>query len=586
MAAVGCISAAAGVVVAKLWTESEANEIDQRLEEVKRQALERSPAGIDPVVAVRHLLETLDWSLANAGRHRLQSASDIVRECLNSPLREEAETQALGDSQHEELGRHLRKVRQLCSAPSRKRAPELCPQVHAGRTGAPSKGGTASSGSTCDPEHGGTMQDKLGLCAALSYVLYEFLILQHAARGCLQDTPRKSLRLALSSLAQHAPFAKGRTGEWMVPCKTKGKVHAQSWWRQSSSPEKDFRTAAVILICILDAALSWSPLDLFGWMGKPEDVEGCLLARQRDRCVYPAYASKLRACLKAACSASPKSAVRIESHLAAMKSRDLPKPWVTAWVSVQGRDSGPMIFRNKTKVPLRLELHSTSQSLAWPMSVLQSFWSGERLVLAAHVQPGIEKALRLKKELGSEFQLHLLTASGVRVCSHRLCRGETFDFQIDVPTKPAQLRTYVMSKTKTTQKGMSSESCTSRRLSQASTASTASSGTSYTSFPMAAAAWPPSILESTPMVVDGFTSCICPRCLARMTYQLARPRLPTYAGGVSCDHCQMQLLGEESLEAKMQTLAKSSFCHCSRCQFDLCRLCAYKEMQQVWWKHH
>ncbi|CAE7726607.1 yciC [Symbiodinium microadriaticum] len=274
MAFVGCISAAAGVVVAKLWTESEANEMDQRLEEVKRQALERSPAGIDPVVALRHLMEALDWSLANAGQHRLQSASDIVRECLNLPLREEAETRALGDSQHEELGRHLRKVRQLCSAPSQKRAPELRPQVHARRTQAASKGGTGSTGSTYDPDHGGTIQDKLGLSAALSYVVYEFLKLQHAARGCLQDTPRKSLRLALSSLAEHAAFAKGRTGEWMVPCKTKGKVHAQSWWRQSSCPEKDFRTAAVTVICILDAALSWSPLDLFGWMGKPEDVEG------------------------------------------------------------------------------------------------------------------------------------------------------------------------------------------------------------------------------------------------------------------------------------------------------------------------
>ena len=247
----------------------------------------------------------------------------------------------------------------------------LDPEVHARRTQAASKGGTGSTGSTYDPDHGGTIQDKLGLSAALSYVVYEFLKLQHAARGCLQDTPRKSLRLALSSLAEHAAFAKGRTGEWMVPCKTKGKVHAQSWWRQSSCPEKDFRTAAVTVICILDAALSWSPLDLFGWMGKPEDVEGSLLARQRDRCVYPVYASKLRACLKAACSASPKSAVRIESHLAAIKSRDLPKPWATAWVSVQGRDAGPMIFRNKTKVPLRLELHSSSRSLAWPMSILQ-----------------------------------------------------------------------------------------------------------------------------------------------------------------------------------------------------------------------
>ncbi|CAE7676140.1 unnamed protein product [Symbiodinium pilosum] len=444
--AVGSMSAAAGAVVAKLLcADSDVQAHGQRLEEVKRQATQSSPAAIDPVVAVRHMLETVDWGLANEGRFRLHRASDFLKECLTLRWKEESEAQVLNGSIEKEYERHLHKVRHLCIAPSSKKAPVLRPKVYSAHS---VEQPTEKDGSQrlFDPQHG-TVRDKLGLCAALAYVVYEFLQLRHAACGSLQDSPRRSLRLALTALSQHDALAKGKEGESTASLGGTQKGH--SWWQKAACAETDFRSAAITLICILDAALSWSPLDVFGWTGKPEDVESALLARQRDACSFSFFAEKLRTCLKTACSDSLKATSRIDFHFAAMRRRDLPKEWTTAWVR---NDAGPMIVRNRTQVPLRIELRQANQaedhkagSIAGML--LDMFQPvSDQPVLAAHVEPGIEWAFRPKKEAGREFQLHMLTTSGVQVCSRRLARGESFDFHVEVPAKPAQLRTWMRAK--------------------------------------------------------------------------------------------------------------------------------------------
>ena len=584
--AVGLLSAAVGAGVAKLWTDKDVQAMDRRLEEVKSQAPQSSPAEVDPVVAARHLLETVDWGLANEERRRPQCTSDLLKDCFAFSQSEDTRAQNLGGSSQKQYERHLRKVRQLCAAPSCKKAPELCAQMHS-RVHATTPRRKESSQRLFDPQHG-TVRDKLGLCAALAYVVYEFLQLRHGAPGNLQDSPRKSLRLALTSLAQHEAFA--RSKEEYLPQSLQGKggssgnCQKQSWWQQAPCAEREFRSAAVILICTLDAALSWSPLDPFGWTGKPEDAEGALLSRQRDSCGFAAFANKLRTCLKAACSSSVKAMRRMEGHLASVRRRELPKPWTTAWVR---NDAGPMIVRNRTKVPLRIELHPSeapdkSWSTDWPAvkQLLELFQSSRELVLAAKVEPGVEWALRPKKEAGKEFQLHMLTTSGVRVCSRRMCRGESFDFRVNIPPKPAQLRTWMKDEA-----FGNTEFVASRRLSQASTASTRAS-TAASDLSAVAAMQPKQdkARDAFTNVVDGFTSCLCPHCLSVMECRAARPRAAVYAGGVSCDHCQVQLFGEEALETKAQSTASNLFCHCSHCQFDLCRVCAYKEMQQVWWQ--
>ena len=579
--AVGSMSAAAGAVVAKLLcADSDVQAHGQRLEEVKRQATQSSPAAIDPVVAVRHMLETVDWGLANEGRFRLHRASDFLKECLTLRWKEESEAQVLNGSIEKEYERHLHKVRHLCIAPSSKKAPVLRPKVYSAHS---VEQPTEKDGSQrlFDPQHG-TVRDKLGLCAALAYVVYEFLQLRHAACGSLQDSPRRSLRLALTALSQHDALAKGKEGESTASLGGTQKGH--SWWQKAACAETDFRSAAITLICILDAALSWSPLDVFGWTGKPEDVESALLARQRDACSFSFFAEKLRTCLKTACSDSLKATSRIDFHFAAMRRRDLPKEWTTAWVR---NDAGPMIVRNRTQVPLRIELRQANQaedhkagSIAGML--LDMFQPvSDQPVLAAHVEPGIEWAFRPKKEAGREFQLHMLTTSGVQVCSRRLARGESFDFHVEVPAKPAQLRTWMRAK-----KDVEFELeqlVASRRLSQASTASTVSKASLRLSHVELARSEQHKAQVMLPNVVDGFTSCLCPRCLSLMKCQNARPRASVYTGGVSCDHCHLKLLGEELSGQTVQIAGASAFCHCSRCQFDLCRACAYEEMQSVWW---
>lgn len=87
--------------------------------------------------------------------------------------------------------------------------------------------------------------------------------------------------------------------------------------------------------------------------------------------------------------------------------------------------------------------------------------------------------------------------------------------------------------------------------------------------------------------IEGFRSCLCPRCLRTMPLRRTRPRASIYSGGVRCDYCRIELMGDanegDGEEDDGQESQGSGFCHCSRCWFDLCRQCAYKEMQEVWW---
>ena len=62
----------------------------------------------------------------------------------------------------------------------------------------------------------------------------------------------------------------------------------------------EFRSAALALLCLLDAALSWRPADPLGWMGQAEDAEGAVLAREKGMCSFSFFAGKLRKALKKA----------------------------------------------------------------------------------------------------------------------------------------------------------------------------------------------------------------------------------------------------------------------------------------------
>lgn len=105
-----------------------------------------------------------------------------------------------------------------------------------------------------------------------------------------------------------------------------------------------------------------------------------------------------------------------------------------------------MLVRNRTRVPLRVELHrpkSRSSPLAdLPLlkSLMQWISSKEKPILVAEVKPGIEWALRPRAKEGRDFRVRLMTKAGVMVCARGLRRGQTFDFEVPVPPAPAQLR--------------------------------------------------------------------------------------------------------------------------------------------------
>ena len=121
---------------------------------------------------------------------------------------------------------------------------------------------------------------------------------------------------------------------------------------------------------------------------------------------------------------------------------------------------------------------------------------------------------------------------------------------------------------------LSCSTASSRRL---SLASTATSSTFESSWSERRSLNAPKGIERVERVelLDGFTTCLCPRCLQAMPLRWERPAEEIYCEGVRCDHCKKEIMKDVGP-------ANHSFCHCSSCSFDLCRACAYKEMQ-MWW---
>ena len=54
--------------------------------------------------------------------------------------------------------------------------------------------------------------------------------------------------------------------------------------------------------------------------------------------------------------------------------------------------------------------------------------------------------------------------------------------------------------------------------------------------------------------VEGFRSCLCPRCLRSMPLRRTRPRASIYSGGVRCDSCKVELMGDLMVLKMVQRL--------------------------------
>ncbi|CAJ1343522.1 unnamed protein product, partial [Effrenium voratum] len=624
--ALGAASAATGALAAKAFSErTEQQAVELRLLEVKRHAPQSCPISLEPLSAARQMLEAVEWCLAKEERRAHSfplSALCLSREGAKKLPAEKKATE-------KEYRKHLNKLRNFVPVPKQSKAKPLkgkLKEAQGGIAGMTVPGSSEAYERLFNPQWG-TVRSKQGICAALAYLVTQFLELKQLPTGNLQDGARYSLRLAVSSLARHhafdevdeAPQALQAT-RLLRPSLASAELdeideEEQKRWKTQPDQEQEFRSVAVALICLLDAALSWRPSDPLGWMGQAEDAEGAVLAREKGVCSFPCFAGKVRKSMKRASGGCQLSWRRFEVHLDAMRSRGLPEPWPWIWVI---NEEGSMLVRNRTKVALRVELHrpkvevSPFADLPLLKPMMQWFYGQEKPLIVAEVKPGIEWALRPKGKEGKDFRVKLLTKAGVVVCTRHLRRGQSFDFEVPVPPPPAQLRAAALASNRHT-----SESTMQQRLkatdaavkafggemeedrgSVASTAAPSSrfSLTSTTSFrapgvpavPRSAREEMQAKLEerrrkveglSLLTSVEGFRLCLCPRPVRHR-----RPRAKIYTGGVRCDHCKTELMGELDGEKENEEAeAQEGFCHCSRCWFDLCRPCAYKEMREVWW---
>ena len=216
-AAVGAVSATAGALAAKAFSDrNERQAIEKRLLEVKRHAPQSSPLSLQPLLAVRQMFEAVDWCLAHDEKHwTRQGPASMAFSCISGD-------RGLG-SKHSEASadkdyrKHLKKVRGLCSpTPLRGQAGRRPTARGNGvkKTGAGESGvisGLSVPGSSQAYERlfnpqWGTVRSKQGVCAALAYLVSQFLELRHCPKGSLFDGDRNSLRMAVTSLSRHSVF--------------------------------------------------------------------------------------------------------------------------------------------------------------------------------------------------------------------------------------------------------------------------------------------------------------------------------------------------------------------------------------------
>eukprot|EP00933_Yihiella_yeosuensis_P069469 TRINITY_DN7602_c0_g1_i6.p1 TRINITY_DN7602_c0_g1~~TRINITY_DN7602_c0_g1_i6.p1 ORF type:complete len:614 (+),score=110.15 TRINITY_DN7602_c0_g1_i6:63-1904(+) len=567
---VSAASAAACALAVKVYCGGHQQAIAERLADVQKFVRARVySGGAEPQETASQLLELVDRYLAAEEQLRHNSFSNYVYDILAGPPARatgvvEAENTAISDSQ---FRKQIKQVRKICADRTSQTAAR---QKRRGQS--ESKSSSSRSEHMFNPQwqHSPSQQ---GLCSALGYLLRSFLKLRRHSQGSLGDGQRVALRLAVSALSRHSVF-------------DDLKDHGALTEPSEHDKEHRFRSTALAILCILDKALSWKPFDPLGWCGKSEDEEDAVLARGQDYCSFPHWASKLRRCWRSACHSSEAAKSRLEESLDVMRSRKLPKPWRHVWVK---DDEASMLVRNKTKVPLRVELYklkksTPSLSASWPL--LRSFFSVEadQAVLVANVRPGIEWALRPKAVDGSKFKINLVTASGVVVCSRRLRRGQTFDFSVPVPPRPAAVSNMaaVVDTRAPPLRAMKSESEESIRTISLVTAP------SSLGQPAAAQATDEQedVRSEVRLVPGSFQASMCPRCLHSMPLRHHRPKAAIYSAGVRCDKCSVELLmpARTATVISAESEAATAFCHCIRCWYDLCQHCAYKEMEEVWWR--
>lgn len=620
LGAVGAASAAAGALVAKALTESSSwtatGHGSQCLSEIRKSLHLAVVPGVPFGDLVRQLLKAVDWMLSvEASRGDLASSArgflglDAVDGEASAP---EPAVSRAGRCEKKELRKHLRRLTALCASEPLLTHQRPCRPKRRSKVAPDFIGGVqreeAVAAALFNPKRN-VVRELRGLGASLCFLVGA--VLRHRAgaqRWTSQASERASLRLAVTALAQHPLLDPEDDG-----------IAVGSY---SVEEVTQFRQGALALLCILDGALAWTPLDPMGWLGACKDSVLALVVGMPRVCAYPQLAMRLRVCLKKAAGACPATWRRLRVYFDMARATELPEPWPRVWL--QSQDSS-MLVRNLTKVPLRVELHRADRKVPSPWGDLPLIkalrrltgFTEERLVFSELVGPGIEWALRPRACEGQHFQMKLLTQAGVVVSSRRLRRGQTFDFEVPVPQctvtvgPPARKVEELATRTGSAidikdEKGKHRHSlCSTVAPSTASRLSTSTCGSMCSPLPSPGAmsgmsslpaavrevddeaqdsAWEP-CAEDAPATdrdaVDSLEVALCPRCLRRMVPRLTCPSFTAYAEGVQCDNCGTELLKPGHHE--QEQVKSRRFFHCQRCWFDLCGACALQDMTDVWW---
>lgn len=646
---VGTVSAAVGAGLAKMYVDRIDGAFAKRLTEVRKHACLQAPPTTNLAEAASQFIASFDWCLsieqarANGmgwglrafGYGQLSSKKEEDDDVLSGPF-SEAVVQR-------QLNRQQRRIWKQC------REPVLPPREPSTSKATPLSFGRRQSAPDAQKDRGkakdayeklfnpqsNSVTGNRGLCAALCFLVSAFLEHRQRAPGQAPDIDRQSLRLAVVALARH-PLFNDLPGEVFAGPRKRG-AHGNN-----EAEGLAFSRSAVVLLCFLDAALSWRPTDPLNLFGKLEAGDGLLIGKETRPCSYAVLATRLRSSLNKAGRGCTKTWHRISCHLDLLRNRELAAPWHSVWVHSQ---DASILLRNRTRVPLKVELYRTRPAPSpwadWRLiaqlieTVKRMFpaWNEEQPVLAADVGAGIEWAMRPKVREGQQFLMKLMTDAGVVVCSKKLRRGQIFDFEIKVPDRKSSLESSGSHATSSTSVALEPVAETSvvqptihaveapcpsilsaeadpkddAASSVGSTAAPASSTTrerrvSFSNVPSivgidtgsvgsssVSAAGPSCIrpvrLEFTsrprraPIAsVENIVSCICPRCLREMSARTLRPPGNIYVEGVRCDHCSVELVSGRGMAKGMD-----NFFHCSRCWFDLCHDCGLREMREVWW---
>mmetsp|Transcript_4861 Transcript_4861/g.11581 ORF Transcript_4861/g.11581 Transcript_4861/m.11581 type:complete len:712 (+) Transcript_4861:58-2193(+) len=646
--AVGAGCVAAGAVAARAWDESVEGCCEKQIEDIQLHAHLRAPSGVDLIVAVRELLACFDWCMAvqesekgflepslawlglasSPASVNVPSTSDCTSSSSAASSSSSSSASEAGGADWsrsspvreiplstKELQAQIARIWEVCCLQSQASSSGNVVAMAANKSltlldGVAWGQGKGNNNQSCpectDPLFDlsvGVPVDHHGILAAVAYVLASFL--KHRLGTWLRSehSDRKALQRTVWSLSRHHLLDPD------VSC--------------DDVSDRQFKRGVQALLCLMDASLSWAPIDPFGVLGRCDASFGGLVKEAKSAITASQHASHLRQLVQALNTDSRTVWRRVSVHFDSLRERELPPPWT--WVWTRSREASVLI-RNHAKVQIRVELRKPKPRPSFPLPCLRLPWflrtSTKESRVTALIGPGIEWALRPPPGDGWSFNVKLLSEAGVELGTKKMLRGRAWNFRVKTPKRPQSLEACEAGKKSEDSSSVCSTSAPSSYLSSSASSApserercaepvlpdtSAAKAPASTNInanintnkntplpgPLATAA--PSSLASKSPAISGsrrrvsisqnqsqlLSATICPKCLRQMRSRSCSPDFPVYRQGAECDRCEAMLVTSHQYSKGHST---APFFHCGTCLVDLCHACAIRDLRETWWK--